>query len=443
MTFKLMSYQQAIILSGLVTSICLMVFLATPIPTHANNFYGIQSLKPMVKENETTAYLPGGSRLKIQDDETKYSLTDHLGSTRLAVAGNNSVSMRADYTPFGDTPANTTETAEAGQYTGMTYEPETATYDYHARAYDPTIARFTSVDAIRQSISPYSYTENNPILYVDPTGKTRTGVVVTPQVKALADEWVGKTSKYDSYTRFLRLMKDQGVFDFFDNVDILHHVHRRTTEIFFDQALSIRDKDLLFQETYLSDFRRTVKIFPESNFRISGFPKPEIPKVNSDKVGYVMENMKEFRRLLHRDEFHKIHEAKVINSEFKGNRQAYYRSGRSKEVMEDTAGSVPDTPKGFANCGEIAHCLGGLIAETDPEVNVEVFEMNPLIDHSFTIVGRDPKTDIHNPLSWNKEALIVDGWFGFTAPAQEYYAKGRDLHYFNKANPIKRVFTFE
>jgi len=51
--------------------------------------------------------------------------------------GDNSVSEQSDYTPFGDTPANTTETAEASQYTGMNYEPESATYDYHARDYDP------------------------------------------------------------------------------------------------------------------------------------------------------------------------------------------------------------------------------------------------------------------------------------------------------------------
>ena len=157
-----------------VTSIGLVLFSGHPALTHANNFYGIQSLKPMVKENETTAYLPGGSRLKIQDDETKYSLTDHLGSTRLAVAGNNSVSMRADYTPFGDTLADTAETAN--QYTGMTYEPETATYDYHARSYDGSTARFTAVDAIRESISPYSYTANNPINFVDPDGQGKVAI---------------------------------------------------------------------------------------------------------------------------------------------------------------------------------------------------------------------------------------------------------------------------
>ena len=51
--------------------------------------------------------------------------------------------------------------------------PETATYDYHARRYDPSVGRFTGVDAIRQSISPYSYTANNPINFVDTNGLGR------------------------------------------------------------------------------------------------------------------------------------------------------------------------------------------------------------------------------------------------------------------------------
>ena len=152
---------------------CLIVFIGTIIPTHANNFYGIQPLKPMVEGDKTAIHLLGGVRATV-GEQTEYSLTDHLQSTRLAVAGNNFVSMRPEYTPFGDTPANTTtETAEVGQYTGMNYESETATYDYHARAYDGSTARFTSPDAIRESISPYSYTENNPVNFVDPNGLGR------------------------------------------------------------------------------------------------------------------------------------------------------------------------------------------------------------------------------------------------------------------------------
>ena len=136
-----------------------------------NLFYGNQSLNPMVRKNKTVVHLPGGAETAIQDDEITYHLTDHLRSTRLAIAegGRNTVSRVADYIPFGGSVDNA-DAETTARYTSMAFEPETATYDYHARAYDPTIARFTSVDAIRESTSPYSYTENNPVNNVDPDG---------------------------------------------------------------------------------------------------------------------------------------------------------------------------------------------------------------------------------------------------------------------------------
>ena len=176
-----MPYRLKISLLGLVTLAWLVVFFDMPSLVYADNFYGSQSLEPMVRENGTTVYLPGGTELEIKDNEIDYTITDHLLSQRLVVADDNALSGQAEYTPFGNS-SSAGDIGIAARYTGMLFEPETATYDYHARSYDPTVVRFGSVDAIRASISPYSYTANNPINYIDPDGQGKINfwLVYTP-----------------------------------------------------------------------------------------------------------------------------------------------------------------------------------------------------------------------------------------------------------------------
>src|SRR5262249_53223207 len=59
------------------------------------------------------------------------------------------------------------------RYTGQEWEAETGLYAYHARLYDPALARFLRPDPARQGASPYAYVGNDPVDFTDPTGEVR------------------------------------------------------------------------------------------------------------------------------------------------------------------------------------------------------------------------------------------------------------------------------
>ena len=83
-----------------------------------------------------------------------------------------------EYTPWGEIH-NETETVDNPiKYAGEYYDDELGMYYLRARYYDPQIGRFTSRDIEEGEISNpldmnrYVYCRNNPIKYVDPTGKS-------------------------------------------------------------------------------------------------------------------------------------------------------------------------------------------------------------------------------------------------------------------------------
>ena len=269
----------------------LILFANTPTPTHANNFYGIQPLKPMVERNKTTIHLPGGAKLATESDETEYFLTDHLQSTRLVVAGNNSVSKPTDYTSFGDTPANTTEIAN--QYTGMTYEPETATYDYHARAYDPGVARFTGLDRQREDASPYVYVGNNPIAFVDPSGGGKMPFILASGIKR-------GTSKYS--------ITATGLFDL--EVGDLHlkpnfkKVFR--TDVFFTYSTRFDGKREVSEVSDLFSYVRNILKTPDGDHNYSNKIFWVVTEKNEkimDDIKLASDQLAHMRSITDRDDF--------------------------------------------------------------------------------------------------------------------------------------------
>jgi RHS repeat-associated protein len=122
---------------------------------------------------------------------TSYLTTDHLGSTRVVTGQNQVVKARHDYLPFGEEVAANI----AGRTSGTGYSANDSTrqkfiqkerdtesgLDYFlARYYSAAIGRFTSADDIfadqrivrPQSWNLYIYSRNNPLLYIDPSGRT-------------------------------------------------------------------------------------------------------------------------------------------------------------------------------------------------------------------------------------------------------------------------------
>jgi RHS repeat-associated protein len=125
--------------------------------------------------------------------EVLWMVTDHLGTPRMVadLSGSLSGIRRHDYLPFGEeVGAGTGGRTTAQGYVGSNLRPKWAKLerdselglDYaQARYYSPTMGRFTSVDPENagawedepQSWTGYSYVQNNPLSFIDPTGLER------------------------------------------------------------------------------------------------------------------------------------------------------------------------------------------------------------------------------------------------------------------------------
>lgn len=114
----------------------------------------------------------------------EYVVPDHLGSIRMKFNGAATVTMRRDYEPYGDEIARTGEgygvaDALAMRFTGKERDAETSLDYFGARYMSSAQGRFTSPDAPGfdqwtvnpQSWNLYGYVRNNPLRYIDPTGR--------------------------------------------------------------------------------------------------------------------------------------------------------------------------------------------------------------------------------------------------------------------------------
>ncbi|WP_374458661.1 DUF6443 domain-containing protein [Chryseobacterium taeanense] len=109
-----------------------------------------------------------------------YNYVDHLGNTRLSYFNNGSsteVLEENNYYPFGlkheGYNSLAGNSAYQYKYNGKELQTETGMYDYGARFYMPDIARWGVIDPASEHVSefsPYTFTFNDPIGFVDNDG---------------------------------------------------------------------------------------------------------------------------------------------------------------------------------------------------------------------------------------------------------------------------------
>ncbi len=131
-----------------------------------------------IKDGAATKFIFAGNLrvAMVAGSSVSYFHKDHLGSSTVMTDATGAAVETTDYMPFGSQRDHTGTDVSDYKFTDQEFDAETGLYNYNARLYDPVIGRFISADSIvpdpfdPQSLNRYAYCQNNPLIYVDPTG---------------------------------------------------------------------------------------------------------------------------------------------------------------------------------------------------------------------------------------------------------------------------------
>jgi len=147
-----------------------------------------------IYKNGSLEFLPHKKGYIIQDGINYnyiYQLKDQLGSVRISFSDDNNdgfvlsneIIQENNFYPFGlkhsgyNSSISSSGSSIANQYKFNGKELEESfdllTYDFGARNFDPSIARWSNIDKLSEKykgLSPYTYAVNNPVSFIDPDG---------------------------------------------------------------------------------------------------------------------------------------------------------------------------------------------------------------------------------------------------------------------------------
>ncbi len=116
------------------------------------------------------------SQQRIADGKTGFYHYDGLGSTRLVTANNGIEVNEYVYEAFGTEESSNESQVNSFRYTGEHFDQDLGGYYLRARYLSPSLGRFYSSDKfvghpqLPATLHKYSYANNDPVLFVDPSG---------------------------------------------------------------------------------------------------------------------------------------------------------------------------------------------------------------------------------------------------------------------------------
>ncbi len=126
-------------------------------------------------------YYAGSQRIAMRTNGTlNFLLGDHLGSTSLVTDATGVVISEMKYKAWGEVRYASGTSPTDYTYTGQfSYAADFGLMFYNARWYDSSLSRFAQADTVIpggvQGYDRYAYTNNNPIIYTDPSGHCTLG----------------------------------------------------------------------------------------------------------------------------------------------------------------------------------------------------------------------------------------------------------------------------
>jgi RHS repeat-associated protein len=117
---------------------------------------------------------------------------------RLLTNNSGAITDRYTYDAFGNLQSSSGSTINPYLYTGQQFDSLTGLYSLRARSYDPTNGRFLSRDTAEPTMIPgdlnrYSYVDNNPVNFTDPSGHgpTPPPLLLPPPAGSTLQEYAG------------------------------------------------------------------------------------------------------------------------------------------------------------------------------------------------------------------------------------------------------------